>query len=331
MANDVRNIAIAGAGLGGLAAAALLARLGHNVRVFDRFDAPAPVGSGLMLQRTGLAVLDSMGLGADIRGLGQVIERLYGRVQPSGRVVLDVRFDALKSEPFALGVQRAAVFDTLLKAALAAGAQLETGVTIGGCAHREGVLLGSGGKTLGSFDLVVDALGARSPLSRDPKYELPYGALWATLPWPADGPFNANALEQRYLTAHQMAGIMPSGGASLGAPPMATYFWSLKASRERDWRTRDLDVWRQKAIALWPETAPLVDQILSHAQMTFARYRHRTASTPTQGRLVHLGDSWHAASPQLGQGANMAMLDAYALAQSVKSTGDLSAALGRYK
>ncbi len=35
-------------------------------------------------------------------------------------------------------------------------------------------------------------------------------------------------------------------------------------------------------------------------------------------RLVHVGDSWHAASPQLGQGANMALLDAYALALALK-------------
>ena len=56
------NIAIAGAGIGGLAAATLLARAGHSVRVFDQFDAPKPIGSGLMLQKTGLAVLAQLGL-----------------------------------------------------------------------------------------------------------------------------------------------------------------------------------------------------------------------------------------------------------------------------
>lgn len=48
--------------------------------------------------------------------------------------------------------------------------------------------------------------------------------------------------------------------------------------------------------------------------MTFARYSHRTLSNPTEERLIHIGDSWHSASPQLGQGANMALLDAWALA-----------------
>ena len=39
------QISIAGAGIGGLAAAALLAAQGHAVTVFDPFDAPRPVGS----------------------------------------------------------------------------------------------------------------------------------------------------------------------------------------------------------------------------------------------------------------------------------------------
>ena len=34
----------------------------------------------------------------------------------------------------------------------------------------------------GPFDLVLDALGVRSPLSSAPVNKLPYGALWATLP-----------------------------------------------------------------------------------------------------------------------------------------------------
>ncbi|WP_369015006.1 FAD-dependent oxidoreductase, partial [Escherichia coli] len=43
-----------------------------------------------------------------------------------------------------------------------------------------------------------------------------------------------------------------------------------------------------------------------------------------------MGDSWHSASPQLGQGANMAMLDAYALAQALRDGKDLSAGLRDY-
>ena len=38
---------------------------------------------------------------------------------------------------------------------------------------------------------------------------------------------------------------------------------------------------------------------------------------------MHIGDSWHSASPQLGQGANMALLDAWALALALAGEGPL--------
>ena len=50
------NIAIAGCGPCGLAAALLLHRAGHEVTLFERFDTPRPIGSGLMIQPTGMAV-----------------------------------------------------------------------------------------------------------------------------------------------------------------------------------------------------------------------------------------------------------------------------------
>ena len=86
------EIAIAGAGIGGLALATLLARRGHSVRVFDQFESPKPIGSGLMLQQTGLAVLAKLGLREEIDLLGTPIERLWGVTTPSLRPVLDVRY-----------------------------------------------------------------------------------------------------------------------------------------------------------------------------------------------------------------------------------------------
>jgi 2-polyprenyl-6-methoxyphenol hydroxylase-like FAD-dependent oxidoreductase len=79
-----------------------------------------------------------------------------------------------------------------------------------------------------------------------------------------------------------------------------------------------------------PETELLLEQITCHDQLTFARYDHRTHSPVVRERLVHIGDSWHAASPQLGQGANMALLDAYALAYALRDHPDIDVALKAY-
>ena len=47
------DIAIAGAGIGGPAAGAMLAQAGHDVTIYDQSAAPAPVGSGLVIQPVG--------------------------------------------------------------------------------------------------------------------------------------------------------------------------------------------------------------------------------------------------------------------------------------
>jgi salicylate hydroxylase len=56
------DIAVAGAGPAGLAAALSLRQDGHRVRIYERFETARPIGSGLLLQPTGQAVLASLGL-----------------------------------------------------------------------------------------------------------------------------------------------------------------------------------------------------------------------------------------------------------------------------
>jgi 2-polyprenyl-6-methoxyphenol hydroxylase-like FAD-dependent oxidoreductase len=86
----VKPLEIAGWGSAGLAPAAALKRIGHKIHLFDQFDDPRPLGSGLMMQPAGLDALDWLGLGDHLRSLGAPIDRLYGRDIHSGRVVLDV-------------------------------------------------------------------------------------------------------------------------------------------------------------------------------------------------------------------------------------------------
>ncbi|MEQ9506708.1 MAG: NAD(P)/FAD-dependent oxidoreductase [Hyphomonas sp.] len=323
------SISIAGAGIGGLAAAILLARAGHRVSVFDQFEAAGPVGSGLMLQETGLVILAELGLREKAESLGAPIDRLWGISSETGRAVLDVRYAALRPSLRGIGIQRAALFDVLFAAAEASGARIVTGARITGVDPVSGTLTDTGGAHA-PCDLVIDALGVRSPLSSAPPRELPYGALWATLPWLEAGPFDAGALEQRYEAASKMAGVMPSGRARDGAADSLTYFWSIRGDAHAAFRAAPLGDWKVAARALWPETELLLDQITDHDQLTFARYRHRTHWPAATGRLIHIGDSWHAASPQLGQGANMALLDAFALARAVQAGGEAAEIAAMY-
>ena len=151
------SIAIAGAGPAGLSAALLLHRDGHRVTLFEQFEAPKPLGSGLILQPTGLAVLEELGLSERILSLGSRLDRLFGRVLPSGRVVLDVRYRVLGGDRHGLGVHRAALFNVLFDAVVAAGIPIETSRRISGierAADDRPILVGERGRRAGPFDLV---------------------------------------------------------------------------------------------------------------------------------------------------------------------------------
>ncbi len=324
------RIAIAGAGIGGLAAAALLARDGHRVTLYDQFEKPAPVGSGLILQETGLTVLNELGLREEAEHLAAPIRRLHGISAGSGRTVLDVRYAAMRDRLCGRAVLRPVLFDLVYRAAAEAGAEIVPGTRITAANAVAGQLVTGTGASLGPFDLVINALGVYSPLSSTGRNMLDYGALWATLDWPSGTSFCKEALEQRYYRASRMAGVMPSGRMTGSDRQTLTYFWSIRRDAVEAWRAAPLTHWKDAAVGLWPETRPLLEQIRSHDQLTFARYDHRTRWPAVEGRLVHLGDSWHAASPQLGQGANMALLDAYALARAMRGERSLPDRLNHY-
>lgn len=323
------DIAIAGCGPAGLAAAVLLARDGHRVTIFERFDTPQAVGSGLMLQPTGLAVLRALDLDTPVIALGAKIAHLSGQVA-RGRTVLDVHYAALgRRAGFGVGIHRASLFGVLHDAAVAAAIPIETGRPIrtsewSGTKRR---LLFADGSRSGPFDLVVDALGTRTPLAPPTGHALAYGALWASLDWPGDADFRTDTLAQRYRRACVMAGVLPIGTPPGMPRPQAAFFWSLRVDRLDAWRDAGLDAWKHEVAALWPATQPLLDQIDTPDRLTFAAYAHRTLAAPAEPGLIHIGDAWHSASPQLGQGANMALLDAYALSLGLRAHPQVDAAI----
>lgn len=309
------RIAIIGAGIGGLAVAALLARDGHDLTLFERFAAPRPLGSGLVVQPVGLAVMDQLGLAEDLRRLSSPITRMLG-YEARGRKVLDVSYPG---DAPGRGIHRAALFQLLWDRVQALGIPIITGAETveappDGTGRR---LLLADGRDFGPYDLIVDASGAGSRLSPLRARPLGYGAIWGTVPWPRTV-LPANELRQRYRGASRMAGVLPIGCLPDDPTPLAAVFWSMPLAELDHWPEASVADWRAEVTALWPEMAPFLTTISRNAQMVVARYGHGSLRRPHAPGLVHIGDAAHRASPQLGQGANMALLDALALAHALR-------------
>jgi 2-polyprenyl-6-methoxyphenol hydroxylase-like FAD-dependent oxidoreductase len=329
------HIAVAGAGPAGLATALYLRRDGHRVTVYDRFAEPKPLGSGLILQPTGLSVLADLGLSGEISKSGNRIDRLQGTDAESGRTVLDVRYDARPGGRYGLAVHRAALFGVLYRAVLGEGIEIVTAAELDAVVPGERTrLVDAQGRALGAFDLVVDATGARSRLRRSAglageSKPLAYGAFWASLDWRGTG-FDEVSLTQRYRRASVMIGVLPIGRAEPDGRKMAALFWSLKPDDAEHVQSQGLTAWKAEVAKLWPECQTYLDQIEDFDQLTLARYGHHTLPLPAARGFAVIGDAAHSTSPQLGQGANMALLDAAALAHALRRASDVDAALAAY-
>ncbi|MBL4874046.1 MAG: FAD-dependent monooxygenase [Rhodobacteraceae bacterium] len=308
---DSLNIGVAGCGIGGLAVATLLAKQGHNVTLFDQFSSPSPVGSGLVIQPVGLDVLRTIGAAEYALNLGAKIATMEGYETPSNRKVLNVRYE----KGFGLAIHRASLFDALYQCVQAAECEIRTNATVQSTELQDSgrVITLTSGEVCGPFDLVIDASGANSPLSPLQAEPITYGALWGVVDWPANTALAQNQLQQRYYSANKMIGILP-----IGTMPKATIFWSIRQNDFAAWRDAPLADWKAEATALWPDIAPFLSQITSHDDLTMARYKHGALWKNIDTRLAFIGDAAHVASPQLGQGANMALLDAAALAETLE-------------
>lgn len=191
------RVGIVGAGFAGCSAALNLAQRGVSVTLLEAAPKPGPVGQGIGLQPIGLSALHRMrqpGLLEDVLAHGARVNgiRTWSLRGGEPSVVLDVEYARFDPRMYGLGLGRGVLFSALYERACAdAAVDVHVGAAVGDLREREsGVeLLRPEGDSLGLYDLVVLADGARSALraahgvpSVVRRYD--YGALYALLPDP---------------------------------------------------------------------------------------------------------------------------------------------------
>ncbi len=326
-----RRIAIVGYGTGGQACALALLEAGHDVEIFERVEQPGPVGAGFLLQPTGLQALWRLGLLDAVRAHGAPVVRLHGETD-HGRAVMDMRYAQLAPWLHGIGMQRGALFG-LLHAAIAGRARLHVAVGIEELDCEGGRVRQTDGRWHGPFDAVVVADGSASalrgqvsPARIDTPY--PWGAMWCLLPQ-ADWPWR-DELRQRYTLARQMAGLLPVGRTPCDPLQRLSFFWSLPVAQFEACRQGGREAWLRQLGTLWPQARDLLGDAFDFAGLARASYRDAIPQRWWRGRAVLLGDAAHAMSPQLGQGVNMALIDAQVLAACIEDCASMPAAFAAY-
>jgi 2-polyprenyl-6-methoxyphenol hydroxylase-like FAD-dependent oxidoreductase len=326
-------IGVVGLGTAGAAAALFLSRADHEVVLLERVEQPGPVGAGIMMQPSGLLVLERLECVAPILEHGAHVDALVSKTT-RGRAVLDLQYGELAAGLFGVGLHRGVLFETLHRAVLESPIDLRCGVdAIALRPHAERWnVVDSRGRSHGPFDLVVVCDGARSHL-RDTVIShtmsvrpYPWGALWFI----GESKSESRELRQFVEGTQTMIGVLPTGRGPTGEAKLASLFFSVEVGRHGEAFVRGLDAWRREVRRVAPPSEELLDQIEDSRQLTLASYFDVSMPRWHGRRVVFLGDAAHATSPQLGQGCNLALCDAAALSDALETHDDIDEAITAY-
>ena len=306
------KILIVGGGIGGLSAARELMLRGLKADVVERAPQLNPVGAGIIMNPNAMRVLEKNGLAGQVRGDSSPYLTRETR-DPAGRLLAtrDYRplYDAGKLAPGCL-VHRAVLLDALYRSLPAGTVRFST------LAKEE---------HLGGYDLVIGADGIRSQIRQDrfgpskPVY-MGYRSHRLTMD---------NIAEVRcfteYLGRGQRIGLVPIGSGKL-------YIWTTYNSPRKESAQPDLRHFFRQFTA--PELQRLFAALPPPASIITTEIEELWADDWVRVRgdqyVVLLGDAAHAMTPNIGQGAGMAMEDAAVLAEELAGNARIEDALGNY-
>jgi 2-polyprenyl-6-methoxyphenol hydroxylase-like FAD-dependent oxidoreductase len=333
------KIGVVGAGIGGLAVAALLERCGHDVALFEQAGAFSRVGAGIQIGANAMKALRGLGLEAAIRRVGFRPESLLNVDHDTGNVTNELpggdKLEARYGAPH-MCLHRADMHGQLLAAVPPAIIHLGHKL-IGIASSADGVRLHFQDREDRTVDAVIGADGVHSVIR-------------AELLGPDQPQFTGRVAYRTTFPASLL------GAEQLN--PSRTKFWGpdrhiviyyVTAARDEvyfvtsqpedpNWLTPES--WSSKGDVNELRRAfaafhPYVQRVLAACPEVHKWALLSRAPLPAWafGRCVLLGDACHPMAPYMAQGAAMALEDAVVLARCLDGVdrSGIEAAFRRYE
>ncbi len=322
------NVIIIGGGIGGLCAALALQQRSIDAVVYERAAKPRDAGAGLVLWPNAIRVLHALGVGEAVTAAGARLTRSQIRAA-DGNALYETNLDELAARCSApvIAIHRAALHrvlaDALKPGTLRFGAPC-TGFTQD--AHSVVARFQNG--SIARADLLIGADGIHSVVRKQmfPNIRLRYSGYTAwrgvvetadesalgltSESWGRGARFGMVRIDRRrvyWFATHNQ----PAGDAS--------------SPEERKMRLLKIFGDWHDPIRYLLEATP-APAILHNDIYDIPPF------TPwTQGRITLLGDAAHPTTPNMGQGACMAIESAYVLARSLRAETDYPLALRRFE
>ena len=321
------DTAVIGAGVGGLATATLLARAGLDVTVYEAVESTEPVGAdvGVSLHPNGLVVLETLGVLDSLAGAGSQLSRLR-LFDENLRIITEMEPPGDRSGHGPMLVVSSHLLHRLLRQkAEQAGVSIQNGwsLTATGSDPLSPQMYFQGDEH--EALLVVGADGVESVVRRNvdnstERHRVRRRRYVRAL---VDWTLNDNAAGQ-YWTRRGVTGLLPCGDGK-------TYWYATVTSQMQDAADQgDLERFRRAAAAAHPPVLQVVRVLESLDDVRFSHVRQVTLDRYYNGSFVLIGDAAHAMDPNLGQGANAALVDAGVLASEIHRRDHLADALAAY-
>jgi 2-polyprenyl-6-methoxyphenol hydroxylase-like FAD-dependent oxidoreductase len=315
------RILIIGGGIAGLSMARALHLRGLTCEIVERDDTWRVAGAGVFLPGNGMAALERLGLAEEVRHRGVIVERRR-LFDERGRSFIDFHEAGLWADVAApVALHRRDLHDVLARGAAASAVRF--GARVRSIEQVEGVVeVGFEDGATSEHDLVIGADGIHSWV-RARVFGGPTATKVGQLGWRfvVDGPPDIDGWNG-YMGPDRAFLALAIGGGGV-------YCYAELRSAD----TTDPTLGEPSRLAsMFEGFAEPVPSLLAAMPPTDVWFAAVEEVVPTwrEGRVVLVGDAAHASSPNMAEGASLALEDALVLAELLTSCSDIDSALGAF-